>query len=318
MDVITKRISSVLVASAVAMILVAGCGDKKDDKKVATQVAAKVDAEEISVHQINAVLSKAAGIPQERVQDAKKEILNRLVDQQLAVNKAIEEKLDRSPEIMMAIEGARKEILARAHLEKLAGTLAKPTPEDIKKYYAEHPQLFAQRRIYNLQELAVQKSDGLLQPLQEKVQGAKSMEDVVSWLKGRNVKVAASGGPKAAEQIPLELLPRIHEMRDGQAIVLETPQAILVMKVLASQAAPVDEATAAPRITQFLANQRATAAIADEMKQLRAKAKIEYVGEFAAMSDKGPEKSAPAKAAPANPNPGAGAANLDKGIGGLK
>jgi colicin import membrane protein len=45
---------------------------------------------------------------------------------------------------------------------------------------------------------------------------------------------------------------------------------------------PVDEATAAPRIAQFLYNQRSSDAIAKELKQVRKQAKIEYVGEFAA------------------------------------
>ena len=42
---------------------------------------------------------------------ARREVLDRLVDQELAVEKAIEKKLDRSPEVLLALENARREIL---------------------------------------------------------------------------------------------------------------------------------------------------------------------------------------------------------------
>jgi hypothetical protein len=50
---------------------------------------------------------------------------------------------------------------------------------------------------------------------------------------------------------------------------------------VASKADPVDEATATPRIRQFLFKRRSSEVIAKEMKQIKEQAKIEYVGEFA-------------------------------------
>ncbi|MBL8489003.1 MAG: EpsD family peptidyl-prolyl cis-trans isomerase [Rhodocyclaceae bacterium] len=315
-----SRTAAILVAVAIS-VGVAGCGEKKkDEKKHATQVAAKVDGEEISVHQINNVMAKTPGIPQERAEEARREILNKLVDQQIAVNKAAEQKLDRNPEVMMAIESARREIIARAYLEKFAAGLPKPTPDEIKAYYNEHPELFSQRRIYNVQEISIQPQEGLLAAVQEKVSTAKNLEEVAAWLKGRNAKFAVNAGARAAEQIPLDILPKLHETKDGQTLVMGTPQAILVIRVAASRSAAVDEKTATPRITQFLSNKRASEAIAAEMKQLKDKAKIEFVGDFAKppATDAAKAPGAPAKDAAAPAGTEVPKSALEKGAAGLK
>ena len=112
-------IRSVAVASAViASLVLAGCGDKKD--KPASQVAAKVNKGEISVHQINYVLQRQPGLKQEQAEEASKTALEKLIDQELAVQRATEMKLDRDPRVVQAIEAARRDILARFYLEKVA------------------------------------------------------------------------------------------------------------------------------------------------------------------------------------------------------
>src|SRR5688500_1830131 len=76
-----------------------GACDSKEPQKPASQVAAKVNSGEISVHQVNYALTRAgvrASKP-EMAPQVRREILNRLVDQELAVEQAINKKLDRSP-----------------------------------------------------------------------------------------------------------------------------------------------------------------------------------------------------------------------------
>ena len=80
---------SVVIALAIGTVLATGCG-KSDEKKAATQVAAKVNGDEISVHQINNVLTRATGITADNAPQAKREILDKLIDQQLAVQQAEE------------------------------------------------------------------------------------------------------------------------------------------------------------------------------------------------------------------------------------
>lgn len=316
----TSRLLIALLFAAGSSVIVSGCGNS-DGKTPASQVAAKVNGAEISVHQINSLLAKASGITNDNAPQARKEILDRLVNQQLAVEQAMTKKLDRNPDILLSIEAARREILARAYLEQLAAANSKPTDEEIKRYYDEHPDLFSRRRIYSLQELAIPKNAGSLDGLKEFIGSGKSMDEVVGWLKEHKIPARASQGNRPAEQLPLDLLPRLAQLKDGQTAMIESAQGIMIMRLATSQSAPIDEATAKPRIQQFLLNERNNKTVADEMKKLKEAAKIEYVGDFAKATEPAaapaptnampPEASKESAAAPA---PGA----LEKGIAGLK
>ena len=109
----------------------------------------------------------------------------------------------------------------------------------------------------------------------------KSMENIAQWLKGKDIKFVAGTATRSAEQIPLELLPKIHPLKVGQGLILQSPQSVTVMRLVAAQSVPVTEEVALPRIQQFLSNQRAMEAAKQEFKTLKAKAKITYLGEFA-------------------------------------
>ncbi len=307
------------ILSATLVLGLTACGNK-DDKKAATQVAAKVGSEEISVHQINQVLSRSssAGASPAAVQAMSREVLEKLIDQQLAVEQATDDKLHRSPEVVAQIEAARRDILARAYMQKVAANVPKPDAQEVKKYYAEHPALFSERRIFNVQEIVTPTAPGLADQIRALVAAGKPIVEVAKWLKSKDIKFDGGSATRAAEQIPLERLTQIHALKDGQSILLESPQTITVVRVASSQSSPVAEAAALPRIEQFLTNQRASAAVTTNIKQLRAAAKITYMGEFAKAGGTATAPPAvvpepvPSFAAPDN------ASAIEKGVAGLK
>ena len=277
------RITQLLTPVVLALVL-AGCGDKAD-KKVATQVAAKVGSEEISVHQINQVLARTntANTTPQGAQALRREVLEKLIDQQLAVDQATESKLHRSPDIVAQIEAARREVLARAYIQQVTAALPKPSAEETKKYYVEHPPLFSERRVFNIQELIVPASVGpqVADQMRTMLAAGKTMEELAAMLKSKDIKFGGGAAQRAAEQIPLELLSKVHALKDGQATIISTAQAFTVIRVASSQSAPVAEAAALPRIEQFLANQRGVEAVTKNLKDLRAKAGVTYMGDFA-------------------------------------
>lgn len=319
------KTTALLCAMTLAVLGLAACGKSEESgKATATQVAAKVGSEEISVHQINQVLQRTntSGASPEAVKGLGREVLEKLIDQQIAVDQATEAKLHRSPEVVTQIEAARREILARAYLQQLTSSLAKPTAEEAKKYYADNPQLFSQRRIFNVQEIVVPATPEVLAQLRGFATAGKPIEDVAAWLKGQNIKFNGGAATRAAEQIPLEVLPKVHALKDGQSAVLESAQNLTFLRVASSQSAPVPEAAALPRIEQFLANQRANEAITSNIKQLRASTKITYMGEFdAPVASAAAAPTTPAPAAPATPAPVAddkAKSVIEKGVAGLK
>ena len=275
------RFSMSIIAAGLVLGLSA-CGNQ-DDKNENTEVAAKVGTEEILVRQINQVtnrISTTATSPQ-LTQAMNREVLEKLIDQQLAVEQATDKKLNRSFKVVSQIEAARSEILARAYMQLIASAVPKPTAEELKKYYTEHPQLFSERRIFNVQEIVVPTATGVADHLRQLIATGKSIEEAAIWLKGKDIKFDGGNATRTSEQIPLELLTQIHALQDGQSVVIDTPQTITLLRLTSSQLSPVTEATALPRIEQFLVNQRADEAVAANLKQLRANTKISYMGDYA-------------------------------------
>ncbi|OYU97927.1 MAG: peptidyl-prolyl cis-trans isomerase, EpsD family, partial [Burkholderiales bacterium PBB5] len=298
------------LALATTAVLLAGCGDKKD--KAASQTAAKVNKSEVTVHQINFVLQQQRNLRPEQADAASKQILERLIDQELALQKADDQKVDRDPKVVQQIEAAKREIISRAYLEKVGEAAAKPTPEEIKKYYDSKPALFSERRIYQIQEIGIEAKPDQVPALREKLGGVKNITEFVEYLKANDFKFAANQAVRSAEQLPLQSLDAFAKMKDGQAVLNQGANGVQVVVLAGSRSQPVTEDQAKPAIEQYLLNDRKRKLVEDDLKALRAAAKIEYVGKFGEGrpgAASAPAAEAGTSAAPAAPAAPASAAS---------
>lgn len=313
---INPRAPQLLAAVATAVLLVA-CGGDKGDK--ASQTAAKVNKEEITVHQINFVLQRQPGLKPEQAEAAGRQVLERLIDQELAVQKAQEQKLDRDPRVVQQIEAAKREIIACAYAERLGEAVAKPANDEIARYYADKPALFKDRRIYSLQELSIEAKPEQFEAIRAKLSSSKTIAEFVEFLKGNGLHFAGNQAVRAAEQLPLASLDNIAKMKDGDSVLSPNPTGLTVLYLVGSRAQPVDEAQARPAIEAFLLNQRRAEAVQKDLKALRDSSKIEYVGKFAQPAT-APASAPAVTAAPASDAPAPAASGLDpaaisKGMG---
>jgi EpsD family peptidyl-prolyl cis-trans isomerase len=289
------------VPAALAGALLAGCGAAEP---AATQTAARVNKDEITVHQIGAALAPQS-VPAEQTLQAERQALERLIDRQLAVQQAASLKLDREPKVVQAIETARHEILARAYADRLSERVARATPLDVKRYYDDHPALFAERRVYELQQFAIEADAALIARLEAALPTVQSADQVRALLQSLQVKHEMSRVVRAAEQLPMSWLPALSRVAEGQSLLQPAPRGVQWIIVQRAQMQPVALDRATATIEQFLLNEQKRQLLADDLKALRASAKVDYVGRFAGTI-------------PVNEAPAASAATASTGADALK
>lgn len=282
--------SSVALRVPVAAVVVMGalvlsaCGGEKGGDTPPSQTAAKVNRAEVTVHQINFALQQRQ-VPRDQAEAASKEVLERLIDQELSVQKAIELKVDRDPKVVQQVEAARREILSRAYVERISNSVAEPTSAEISDYYNKNPTLFKDRKVFKFQELTIRSSPEQVEELSAALTAAKNFAAFLEGLKAKGVKYVSAQVVRASEQLPMGRLDTFAKLKEGDTVVIPGPPGMQVLMLLGAESRPVEEGAVRVAIAQFLLNERQKKMIENDINALRSSAKIEYVGDYAKSAD---------------------------------
>ena len=285
------KIRSALKLSATlacVAVLLAACGRKTEDTSA---TLATVNGEKITQDQLDFATRQIAAARPGASAPAAAQVLQNLVEQRLAVQKAEKDKLDRNPGVLQALEAARKDALARYFVEQFAAKVPKPTADEIKQYYDGHPANFAQRNAYVIQKVDARVKPELAGPLAVSAQAAGGAAAVADLLKAKASAVNVTETTQPAESLG-PLLPKISTMSPGQTVAIPQAQGLTALTLVEVKPQPVTFAQAQPVIEQLLWNQKKRVALQDESKELRAKARIDYLGKFAPGTTPAPAASA--------------------------
>ena len=302
----------VLLAAAAGLV---GCGDKKE--KSSGQALASVAGTEITMLQLNDELQRANLAPAQQ-ETAKKQVLESLIDRQLLQSAAADEKLDRDPKTVQAIERAKALIIAQAYMQKHVGQVARPTRQEQQEYFDKNPGFFSARKQFEMRQLILATSD-VTPEVTKLIDGAKTLDEVAEQLGARNVKFARNQLVRTSADLPPQLSAKLFDMPKGQLFIVREGERSVLSVITDIKDAPVTFEAVAPQIEQFLVNTKNKEAAAAEIKRLRAGAKIEYLNKAfapgAAPAAPAPTAGAAAPAAPAAP---ADADAHARGVAGLK
>lgn len=278
----TRRGARLLVRPVSVLLLavaaLAGCARVGGD---ATQVAAKVNGTEISLSQLQHAVQRQPNVPPERAEAQARRALEGLVDQELAVQGARGQGLDKDARLVQAVEAARREVLAKAYLDSVAEKAPLPSSDEVDKYYDSQPALFSQRRFYSLQEVAVQGTAEELSALQPRIEALTDPAKVPEALRDAHLKYTLRHLTVSPEDVPIALLGRLSELGNGRSLLVPQPGGARVVTMLSSSPAPITREAARPAIQAYLTNERRRQTVQQTMKAARDAAQIEYKGKFA-------------------------------------
>ncbi len=274
------KVKAVVSALFMSTILV-GCGGEKNEKQN-TQVIANVNGEEVTIHQLNQTLGQLrVRVTQENQQEIKLKALDHLVDQTLVLQAAQQAKLDRNPEVLSALEAAKRKVLVDAYVQRTLQGVGKPTTQEIKVFYNEHPQIFADRKMFVYTQLTMPVEKEALESLVTELKAIKTLEELLPILHEKDISYKKTVEANPSEKLPPPLLAPLNSLKVGDIGYLKMSDGLLVIELQQALAQPVTLEQATPAIGRQLYKQKQKEAAEKLVESLKENAQIEYLGEFA-------------------------------------
>jgi len=274
-----SRTLSSLLFGMLAMLLAGVLGGCGNDAKKPGQALVKVNGEEITAFQLNSELQRA-GVLTAQQDAARAQLLESLIDRQLLQDAAAREKLDRSPEVVQAVERAKALIIAQAYIQKRLQLVARPSKDEIEAYFGKNSDMFLHRQQFDLRQLVFVQANST-DIAERAIKNADTIEEAAVWLKANHVQFGRNEVSRTSTDMSSELVSKLKAMPVGRLFVVNQNGRTALVTITAVKDVPVDLQVAASDIEQLLANVKYRDATAAELSRLRADAKIEYLNNAA-------------------------------------
>ncbi|MDP8567774.1 EpsD family peptidyl-prolyl cis-trans isomerase [Methylophilus aquaticus] len=264
------------------MLVLAGC-QNKEAKETGSQVLAKVNGDEITIHLLNTELKRVQG-PQSGAQDIQKKMLGSVIDRQLLVQEAIKLNLDRTPEVVQLLDIARAQIYAQAYLSRKSSTLASATKQEIQQFMAEHPAIFSDRKLFTT-------SDVIFLNDTEKVNYNELQTlftnngELKKWLNNHQIKFETVEEHLPTEALPAKALPLASNIKQGDLLFMHDENRIVAREVTNVTVFPLAPEQATAMASKAINARKQQQLIMDEILRLKKLAKIEILNDSLAPDD---------------------------------
>lgn len=262
------------IVLAVGLALVASACNKKAEG----QTVAVVNGEEITATELNAELA-AAKLPQDVDKDqARSRVLQAMIDRRLLAQQAKSDGVDKSPEFLNRQRKMTEELLINMFASRQTDTAKLPSDADIQKFETSHPWIFANRELWNLDQLRfVMPSDTAVR---KQIADANTLEELAAILSKAGVDFARQKNRLDTAVIPQNIYGQLSTVGSEPFIVPVGNQAVASV-IVSREPAPLSGEKAKTLAVSAMRRDRTNTLVADRLKSARESAKIEYKEGFA-------------------------------------
>ena len=243
-------------------------------KKASGQTVAVVNGEEITASELNDALTSDNVPAGANTKDVRAAELQKLIDRKLMVQQARSDGLDKSPEYINQQRRMTEDLLLNMLIGKKLNTSQLPSANDISNYEAAHPQIFGGREIWTL--------DQIIYPLPKdasvnaKLGAAKTLPEIAQILTASNIQFSRASRKVDTAVFPNDIYGQISHVGPGEPFIAPGPDKAVANVISAREPAPLSGNQARAVALNAMRKDDATKIVQDRVKDLRAKAKIQY------------------------------------------
>jgi peptidyl-prolyl cis-trans isomerase C len=277
---------------AALAIALASCGGHSK-REPTGQVAAVVDGQEITVRDVQFELAMLPKGDAAARKAAEKAALQSIVVRKLIARAAEQQEIDKTPEFALEKKRAEELALAKGFQDRLVKNVPAPTPDEVNQFIAANPNVFAERKIFIVDQISFRPPSEPNFPAQ--LQPLKTMADIEGLLNARGIPFRRGVDRIDATAFDPVVVNQIVALPPGEVFVVPVRDMFLVNVIQATQVAPLTGAAATVYARDLLQRQRINGAMSKTLQQILSQSDklVRYNKAFA---------PAPRPAAPPAPN----------------
>ena len=288
------RIALTLTAAAACLSL-AACGDKKAPSG---QVVARIEKDEITAIDLRNELGNfAAPNPQVR-KAAEQQALDAILTRRVLAAAAEKAGVGKTPEFAQQEQRMKETLLVQSWQNQIAKSVPAPSKEESDRFIAEHPDLYAQHKVFDLEQLQFARPNNpevikAFAPL-------KTLEQVQALLAANNVRSRAENVTVDSLSIDPRIAAQIVALPPGEVFIVPNQNILTANRVREMRVVPLPADIPMKHASAYLKSQHTREAVQRQLGATieAAKSKITYSKAYQPAAPKPAAKVAP-PAAPA-------------------
>lgn len=243
-------------------------------KKAEGQAVAVVNDEEITAVDLNKEL-QTANIPENaNKEEARVAILQRLIDRKLLVQQARSDEIDRSPEFLTEQRRLTDNLLINMLLSRQLDTAQLPSADEIAKFEASRPGMFADRQVWTLDQMIYSTIED--PAVLKRVGETSTFPELQQVLSEAGIKFEKSTRQLDTAMFPPNVFAHVNSLPSGRPFVVPGGAQTVASVIVSRQPAPRTSQQSRPTVLNMMRNEKAQKVLQDRVKAARSSAKIEY------------------------------------------
>ncbi|HWE99211.1 MAG TPA: hypothetical protein VG248_05390 [Caulobacteraceae bacterium] len=290
------KIRGLFLSAVATAALLAGCGSKTPSG----QVVATVGKHEITMRQLRAEMSGVKITDPKQEKTVEIAALRNIVGRTILADAARARKIDKTPDFVLAHDRAGDAMLAEALQRQVAGAVPTTSIEDAQKFIDANPDMFAQHKIFDLDQLRMPRITNL--DLAHQLQSLKTLEEIQATLTADKIAYQRGTSELDSDSLDPKLTAAILKLPPGEPFVLPTQNIVTINVLKETKVVPFVGPPAVRFAQTFVTRQRTQQAVQRELQMQFAQGlkQVKFSKEFAAAAVQKPTGGA---ATPA-PQPG--------------